>query len=653
MIKAIKTHLFSSFFFMILLILLAACVPQPKQRFDYNAEQQKSLEQLRKMNTLFMGMEGVDVVLYLSKEDFSDVVSQSFDRFVEHFSHLDAAGFSDVSFGHLKIELLGQSIVSEVAFSLEIDALKRKIFGHVRSHHTLSAGKDEFVLSTTFDEIVLDGFDLSEAPEENSENRQIIATSVKGFLHMLNGEILNAPLNIPVDMNILQNINGRDIFASRDHTLHSAKSVNVPTKMKAYLPYVCEKGVAFIGASNVNKVSGRDNQPVDDMHLHESLKAGIDRELREKMGISLDTLQKHSSYYASKSYLARQMNYALEHTDLRLIKKFFLSIDESDQNMSKEIYFFNKGSLPACEGVKEDCSSRLKTCQRQCSKTYGIHSCQQCAGITNPFSHVRCMSALEKCKTKEELHLYECHKRENRCEEENLQIRNRCEIENLEKVAVCKEKKEELVFEDDHLLLTALHVSFDIANSYLVQKVGNIRFDETLSSLEVKREIHLSVDSRVELALKGTHSPDVNCSLGMREALLTHSVFDTAQESKTLPLLSQRRTDGTLMLISVDTASFLDVRLNNTPYERLLGRDDFSLECSYQGMDLSPIKAEKLLRREEIPSELAAMFSEITLEFDEESFTFPISPVKIAEDIYLYPTMEKQAIGFSRQAHFY
>ena len=68
---------------------------------------------------------------------------------------------------------------------------------------------------------------------------------------------------------------------------------------------------------------------------------------------------------------------------------------------------------------------------------------------------------------------------------------------------------------------------------------------------------------------------------------------------------------------------------------------------------MKEIGATELLRLKDIPYGLNSMLGDIEIEFEEEELSFIISPVRLDKDILFYPTMEKGAIGFSRQAHFY
>jgi len=630
------------------------CTPvlKPEKQKNYTLLELEEKISLEEKQRLFNRMKAIDVALYLSKEDFSRLNEQTFSDFVKHFTHLDAPGFSDVTFGRMQLSFSRQKISSSVEFSFEVDTLKRKIFGHLKANHKIKAATNSFLLSTNFDEIILDRIDDKESLEENSKNRELIAASVKNFTHLLNIEIINMPLRIPVDMNILHNVNGKDIFSSPDYKLHSARAVNMQTKMDLYLPYISDKGVILLGASELGAETKKEDTLNLDL-LREGLYHQIDTSLYKDMGISLETLQKYSSYYISKSYLSKQMNLALEAMDLRVINKFFLKIPQEENKFKKDIFFFNKDALPSCEGVQKDCLKSLKSCDRQCGLKFGIHRCVKCDDMSNPFEQVRCLSDLEACKSKEELRVYECHKRENRCDIKNNEIRTACEIQNLQYIAQCEEKKEELVFNNDELLLSRLNMDFDIANSYAVQRINQINFDKDLNSLEVTRDMHINVDTRLKFNLEHNIRHDLNCSLPMKEALLTHAQSDIVAEKRKLALSTQRGEKGSMLIKAVSKPTFISLQLNKNTYDKLIQEKDFRLECSYQTMPMPVITKEKLLAKKDIPFALTSMLGEIELQFGEEELTFRISPVKLGKKIIFYPTMEAQAIGFSRQAHFY
>ena len=649
-----KTSFYKLCLFTFSVLLLAGCasLQDPAKDSEYSAIELQEKAALELTSKLFNRMEAIDAALYLNKEDFSSLVNKTFAHFYEHFTQLDAPGFSNVTFGRMQLELSKQKISSRINFSFEVDALKRTIFGHLSAEHSIKAGTNSFVLGTNFNEIILDRIDGNESLEENSENRDLIAASVKNFMHILNIEIINMPLKISVDMNVLNNINGKDIVSSTDYKLHSARAVNMQTKMDIYLPYVWERGVVLLGAGELR--AARDEKPIEDLlALRENLKTKIDQSLYKNMGISLETLKKYSSFYISKTYLSKQMNLALKKMDLRVINKFFLKIPDEESHLQKDIYFFDKEQLPSCDGVRVECSNLLKSCERQCGLKFGIHRCVQCDDMTNPFEQVRCMSDLQACKAKEELHVYECNKRENRCDIQNNEIQTSCEIKNLDYVAQCKEKKEKLLFINDEIMLTQLRLDLDIVNAYAVQRIKQITFDKSLNSLEVIRDMHISVDSKMQFDLNKSPSDDINCSLQMQEALLTHSEFDYVAQKRKLPLLTQRGERGRMLIKAISKPTFISSSLKNRPYDKLTKDKDFNLQCSYQGMPMKTIKADKLLAEKDIPYALNIILGEIELQFEEEELSFAVSPVRLGSDILLYPTMEAQAIGFSRQAHFY
>ncbi len=649
----LKTSFHCIYIFFFFSLFINGCSPllEPVQERDYSLEELQEFESLKKKNEIFNRMKGIDAALFFSKEDFSVLVDKSFEKFSQHFTDLEGPDFSNVSFAGIELELGNQKISSKIKFSFEVDALKRKLFGHLRAEHILKAGKNAFFLNTNFDEIILEGIEEIKPLEKNSQNRDFIASSVKSFMHTLNIEIINMPLRVPVNMNILSNVNGKDIVSSSDYKLHSARAVNMQTKMEVYLPYICAKGVTFLGSGELQTL--KEEKFEDLILLRDRLNKKIDLSLGENMGISFDTLQKYSSFYISKTYLSKKMNLALVNMDLRMINKSFIQIPEEDRGLKKEIYFFNKDSLPPCSDVKKDCLKLLHSCDLQCELKFGVNRCEKCEQIVNPFEKVRCMSKSEACKSKEELHIYECHKHENRCELKNSKIQSACDIQNLEEIEVCKEKKEKLLFVNDEIVLGQLNLDFDLSNSYVVQRIKQVVFDKELDSLDVIRDIHISVDSKLQLTFKNSQHNDINCSLQIDEALLTHSQADHLQEIRNLPLLTQNQEDGKMLIKAISKEDFLTSQLHNKPYEKLIKTKKFSLQCTYQGMPMKPINADKLLAKKDIPYELNAMLGEVELQFEKEELSFAVSPVQLADDIFLYPTMESKAIGFSRQAHFY
>jgi hypothetical protein len=156
----------------------------------------------------------------------------------------------------------------------------------------------------------------------------------------------------------------------------------------------------------------------------------------------------------------------------------------------------------------------------------------------------------------------------------------------------------------------------------------------------------------VGLEVSANHNNEINCSVGLDEALLIHSYNDRLQEKKELPVVTQKREDGALLLKAISKENFFSLHLKNAPYEKMMKTKGFDLHCSYQGMPMHPIAPEKLLATKDIPYGLKGLFGEVGFKFEEE-FSFVIAPVRLGDDILLYPTMEPDAIGFSRQAHFY
>ena len=637
--------------FFIFALLFNGCTPilEFGKEKDYTSLEHQEFEALSDIRQIFEQMDGIDAALYFRKEDFTSLVNKSFEKFTQNFIHLDAPDFSKVTFGSARLDLSHQKIRSEIKFSFEVDALKRKIFGHLSADHKLQAGINAFYLNTNFNEIVLDKIEGLSSVKENSQNREIIGASVKSFMQMLNIEITNLPLAIPVDMNILSNINSKDMAFSPDYTLHSARAVNMQTKMEIYLPYVSKKGVAFFGSSKLRHV--KEKTQIESLSvLRDSLNENLDLALSDSMEISLDTLQQYSSFYISKRYLSKQMNYSLKAMDLRVINKFFLKSGK-DNRIQKDIYFFNKDSLPSCEGVKTECSKLLEPCEQKCEQKFGVHRCEKCDKITNPFGQVRCMSKIEACKSKEELLTYECHKRESRCDVQSNAILASCETKNSASIKICNAKTEKFQFENDEIVLAQLNLYFDLDNSYAVQRINKMIFDKELNSLEVIRDIHISVDSRIQLTLLNNDNNDINCSLEIDEALLVHSQVDQVQETKVLPLSIEIATDGKMFIKAIGKENFVSETLNNSPFETLMQTNGFNLQCTYQGMAMKPIRSEVLLNKKDIPAALNVLLGEVELEFQEE-FSFEIAPVRLGTDILLYPTMESKAIGFSRQTHF-
>jgi hypothetical protein len=331
-------------------IFSAACVPilEVDDEFEYNPSQKREIGELKKTYALLSHMDEIDVALYLRKKDFLSLVNDSFRDFSDHFTSLDAGEFSNVRFGSMRFHLSNLQLVSQIEFSLQVDGLKREIYGHVMATHRLEAASNRFVLNTDFDEIIVQRIDGKKVVDKNSENIKLIEKAAKNFMHTLNTEIINTPLSIPVDLNVLSGVNGRDIFYAPDYKLHSAKRVNMRTKMQMYLPYICKRGVVFLGSGKIKHRAEPYQEETDTREMSHNLRNKIDAALQKNIGISLALLQEESSYYISKKYLSEQMNFPLKQMDLRTIKKFFLKIPEDEQNLSQKIYFSGKDRLPSC-----------------------------------------------------------------------------------------------------------------------------------------------------------------------------------------------------------------------------------------------------------------------------------------------------------------
>ncbi len=648
--------MYSTFFkytlFIFLGIFVLSCTaPKPMDDVSHYTPYQK-LQQtnLIKAHALFDKMGSVDVALFLSEDDFAGLINQSFVRFKKHFSSLDAPSFSKVHFGEMQIELGVQSIRSRIDFSLEVDALQGKLYGYLLTDHEIKAVKDAYRLETHFHKIVLSRME-NQGELDEADHGKLIAHAVESFLHTLNVEIINMPLGFDVDMNVLADVNGKDIAYSKHYSLHSARPVNMQTKMEMIMPYISPRGVVLIGAGTLKDDSAQSPAMEEISALHCALSNKLSLVFEQRFGVTLDTMQHFSAYYMSKDYLARQMNFALDDMDLRLIHKFFLSSDQYEGNISREITFFDKLRLPECEGVKEDCSLKKHSCDLYCEQQFGPQSCGQCSNVSNPFEQVRCMSELEKCKSKHSLRLYECHKREDRCSLDNEELVNVCEVLNLDAVNACNEKKEALDFVNDSFTLAELNLAYRVPNSYIVQRISQIRFDNALRSLEVKRNMHVSVDSALMLKVNPAEHEDFQCQFGLQKEFLTHSQVDYVNEIRTMPLYAYNTTEGGLVLKAIAKPGFKSVNLTNPPFNDLLADPNFKLTCQYQGMDIPPISGDALLEKKDVPAELSVLFGSIELDLDEEELSFPISPARI-EAFAFYPTMQKQAVVFSRKARF-
>lgn len=642
-----RFYLQNIFILLTLSMFISACAPLFDSReVQHSHFEQRELNEIKKAYSAFSNMQGIDVALHVDKSDLSSLVNKSFEHFSINFDELHAGEFSNVSFGQLKLDLGAQQVLSKLEFSFYIDALKRNIYGHIKAKHDFDVGRDQFVLSTNFDEIVIDKIEENTVLDQSEENRHLISSSVKSFMKTLNMEMNNSPLSIPVDLNILKNINGKDIVSSSDYRLHSAKPVNMLTKMKVYMPYIYDDGVVFLGAGEVKKSK---KSVVDDTHcMWLDFKNSIDLELDKSMGISLDKLQEETSYYVSKSYLSKQMNIALKNIDLRGINKSFLQIKEKDRVFSKDIHFSDEYRLPSCEKVKQDCSKTLQSCERGCDVNYGIHKCKDCATLNNPFEKERCISRQESCKTREELNLYECSKHEEKCRLENVDIKKVCEIENRSLVSQCQDKKDRLLFVNDEIILARLNLGLDVINSYAVQRIRTIDFDQDMNSLEVFRDLHISMDTRLKLEMTNSVDRDINCSINMPEPLFTHSQSDYVGVKRRLSLVTQARSDGYMVLKGISKPYMMKIELESTPYENFISNDDLLLNCSFMNMSLPSLTKGTFLKAKEVPKELRAVIGEIELKFEVETLSFVISPVKLDTDTILFPMMDSKAIVFSQ-----
>lgn len=642
-----RFYLQNIFILLTLPLFISACAPLFDGREVQQSHfKQRELNEIKKAYSVFSSMQGIDVALHVNKSDLSSLANKSFEHFLTNFDELHAGEFSNVSFGQLKLDLGAQLIMSELGFTFQVDALKLKIYGHVRGKHSFVVGRDEFVLSANFDEIIIDRVEDNTALDHSEENRHLISSSVKSFMHTLNMQMSNSPLSIPVDLNILKDINGKDILSSPDYKLHSAKPVNILTKMKVYVPYIYEGGVVFLGASEIKKSKVSVIEGTD--YLWSNFKNKIDLELDKSMGISLDTLQDETSYYVSKSYLSKQMNAALKNIDLRSIKKSFLQIKEKDRAFSKDIHFSQEYRIPSCEDVKQDCSKTLQSCERRCDLNYGIHKCGDCATLNNPFEKERCISKQESCKTREELNLYECSKNEEKCRLEKDEIRKVCEIENRSLVAQCQDKKEKLLFVNDEIILARLNLSLDVVNSYAVQRIRTIDFDQNMERLEVSRDLHISMDTRLKLGVKNNIGSDINCSIKMSEPLFTHSQSDYAGLKKGLSLVAQTLSNRYMVIKGVSRPYMMKVQFKKTPYERFILDDELLLSCSFMKIPLPSLTKGTFLQAKEVPKELSAVIGKVELKFEAEELSFVISPVKLDTDTVLFPMMDSKAIVFSK-----
>jgi len=610
----------SSFYvilFSFILLLLTACAPKTNKvdDLDFIVLENRDIKDLQKLYISYHKLKNIDVSVFLKNQDLSILLNDSFKGFSRKFSENNTSQFSNVVFEKLILNISQQSLRSEVKFSFEFNDNKQKLFGHIKADHHVKAGSNQFILETKFNEIILDKVDGS-VIHDDEKSAKLISEAVKNFVHNLNIAIINSPLSIPVDMNVLSGINENNIYKADDYSTHWVQPVHIKTKMKIFVPYFSEDGLLLLGSSEEKE---QEIKPSNDIsRLPSILKKLIDEKLNKDMGTSLHQVQKYSSYYISKKYMAAQMNKALDYIDMRVINKFFMHIDEKDQGISKNVYFFDKNNLPSCEGVKTDCKQRLQNCNKHCPMKYGIQNCTRCEKINNPFEKVRCLSKVEGCRSSQEKLLYSCHKNENSCIATNTETEKICEIENLQKVSICREKKDELKFINDEIVLARLHINYSIPSSYAVQRLRRIHFNETLSTVEITRNIHLSMESKISLLMQYSHYADINCSFGIDQDQLTHSEFDHVDQKRTLPLITESISDGSLVLSAVSKPSFRSTKLKNSPYEELIKNRNFALRCTYQGMPMEPISAEKLLEKREIPYKLNPMLAEIELPFKED-----------------------------------
>ncbi len=633
-------------FLLIATLLISACTPLFEDQFrDYSHDEHAQAIQLQKAHADLMRIKDIDIALHLNKELFSGLANRSFKAFNDTFKTLHSGEFSNVSFGEIEFYLSRQQALSKLEFSFEVDALERKVFGYIKAKHRLSAGRDEFLIDTNFDEIVIERIENDEIFKKNSAKSHLISSSVKSFMKALNTEMLHSPLSIPVDMNVLKEINGKKMFYASDYKLHSARPLHMLTKMKMYMPYIYEEGVVFLGASELKTIQEKNSSESNTETLWRGLKDKIDRALDHSMGVSLETIQKSSSCYISKAYLSKQMNLSLKKMDLRVIKKPLVKLAGKRNSFSKEMVLEDKKGLPACDEAKRDCSSLMQSCERACTRNYGAHNCEDCSTL-NPFERVRCVSRQEACKSKEELLMYECKRSEQRCQQKNDESSRQCEIENSRLVSQCVEKKENLAFEGGSLTFAKLAFNFDVINAYAVQRIRNIVFDDTFDTLEISKDIHVSMDSRTRLDLLDAEESDFNCSLAIKEPLFTHSYADHTGERKRLSLCTKSLDNGFLSIKAKVQAHNMTINLSHSPYENLLSGDTFSLHCLYQDIPMSSLSKNSLLKKEEIPPALQAMTGELELIFETEVISFLIAPISLHKDTLLYPSMDIKAVSF-------
>ena len=644
---------FKNIFTLILLsFLISGCTslfsPEKNKPLVWKPKASKALQNT---DENFRQMAAIDAVLFIPKNDLNIHVSDSLNKILSIFKEIKTEDFSNVTFSSVDFTIVQQQIFSSFVFSFNIDGIKEKMSGRIFAEHSFRAGCDQFILSTEFQKIETDEIQQKKELSQSDENKALIASVFKRFLHLLKIEVLTTPLNIPVQMNILEGVNGKDILSTKDYKLRSAKPVNMLTKMRTYMPYMHKDGLALLGASELNQdtVSTETDMNI----MSENLNVDINKELDKSLGISLETLEKGVSYYISKAYLSKQMNLALVDMQISLVNPSIIKMDEHNHNISKSIYLDDKNLLPSCENIKEDCSSKLKTCDMKCPLNYGIEHCEDCSKINNPFEKVRCVSAQEACKTTQELHLYECNKNEDKCAVKNSEIERACEIDNAFLIAQCQEKKDALMSLQEIVELSNLNISFQPINAYAVQNVHELHFDNDLQVLAVSRDLHISMDSSLKVQSTTQEHKDIECSIRLSSDINVTSFSDLKGLTRQIKLFTRVRPDGHMLLKGIGETDFQTLTLLKSPFSQLIQNKDFSLECTYQGMPMSSISAQELLNKKDIPYALNIMLGEMELNFDEEEFTFVISPVRLNRETVLYPIMEDKSIGFTQQGKFY
>ncbi len=641
-------YLKNTFSLILFTSLISGCTsllsPEKYQSFEWG---QKASTALKNANENFGQMDGIDAVLFIPKNELNLHISDSLDKLSSSFAETKNEGFSNVSFSSVHFNIVQQQIFSSFSFSFNIDAIDQKVSGQIFAEHTFRAGCNQFILSSKFQKIETNSIQQKNEFSQSDENKKLIELSFESFLHLLNIKMSNSPLSIPVNMNILEGINGKDIVNAKTYKLHSAEPVNMLTKMKIYMPYMHDDGLVLLGSSELKQA--KPNIQHDMNVMARDLKNDINNELGKSLGISLDTLEKGPSYYISKAYLANQMNLALVNMDIRLINTSIIQqAEQYDKKLSKSIYLYDPARLPSCENIKQDCSSKLSSCDMKCSLNYGAEHCQDCSKINNPFEKVRCVSSQEACKTTQELHLYECNKNENRCEVKNDEIEKACEVDNILLMTQCQQKRDALNSHHEMIKLSDLNILFQPLNTYAVQAVHGLRFDEDLQGLEVSRDLHVSMDSRIKIQSTTKEHEDIECSIGLSKDVDTHSSSDLKDLNRRIKLFTQVRSDGYMLLKGIGETDFKTLTLVRSPFSNLIQDKDFYLSCTYQGMPIPKISGEELLNKQDIPYALNIMLGEMELTFEEEEFSFVISPVKLNFKTVLYPIMENKSIGFTQ-----